>query len=63
MRTRMLQCAVTAGIAGTLALVTATGWSNQVRTETARQVTQYCAPEQNSDAPDSPRVYCRNEHG
>ena len=65
MRTRMLQCAVTAGIAGALALITTTGSLDQVRTEAeaAGQVTQYCTPEQNSDAPDSPRVYCRNEHG
>jgi hypothetical protein len=62
MRTRTLQCAA---IAGVLALVTATGGLNQVQTEVeaAGQVSQYCAPEQNSDAPDSPRFYCRNEHG
>jgi hypothetical protein len=62
MRTRMLQCAA---IVGALALVTATGWLGQVRTdaEGAGQVTQYCVPEQNSDAPDSPRVYCHDAHG
>jgi hypothetical protein len=62
MRTRMLQRTV---IAAALAVVTATGWLGQVRMEAqaAGQVTQYCVPEQNSDAPDSPRVYCRNEHG
>jgi hypothetical protein len=65
MGTRMLQSALIAGIAGTLTLVTATGGLNEVRTQTqaAGQVTQYCAPEQNSDAPDSPRFYCGNEHG
>jgi len=58
----MLQCAA---IAGALALVAATGGLNQVRTEleAAGQVSQYCAPEQNSDAPDSPRFYCRNDLG
>jgi hypothetical protein len=58
---RMSLCAV---IAGSLALVTATGCLGQVRTEAeaAGQVTQYCAPEWNSDAPDSPRVYCRDNH-
>ena len=25
------------------------------------QVTQYCAPEHNSDAPDSLRIYCRSD--
>jgi hypothetical protein len=58
----MLQCTV---IAGALALVTATGWLGQVRTdaEAAGRVTQYCVPEQSSDAPDSPRLYCRDERG
>jgi hypothetical protein len=61
----MWQCALTAGMVGMVALVTATGWLGQVRTEAraAGQVAQYCAPEQDSDAPESPRLYCRYEHG
>jgi hypothetical protein len=61
----MFQCAVTAGVAGMLTLLTATGSLDQVGTgaDAADQVTQYCAPERNSDAPDSPRVYCRDERG
>jgi hypothetical protein len=61
----MLQCAVTAGVAGVLTLLTATGSLDRVRTgaDAVDQVTQYCAPEGNSDAPDAPRVYCRDERG
>jgi len=67
MRTKILQCAVATGIAGTLALTMTTLGLRQFRMEAEaipqaiHQVSQYCAPEQKSDAADSPRVYCRDE--
>jgi hypothetical protein len=64
MRTTMLQYALTAGLGGMLALGAVTGRFGPVRTgpDATSQVTQYCAPEQNSDAPDAPRCYCGNGH-
>jgi hypothetical protein len=60
----MLQYALTAALGGMLALGAVTGRFGPVRTgpDATSQVTQYCAPEQNSGAPEAPRCYCGNGH-
>jgi hypothetical protein len=58
----MLRYALTAGLGGVLALGAANGSFGSVRTgaDGTGRVTQFCMPEQDSEVPDAPRLYCRN---
>jgi hypothetical protein len=59
MRTTMLHYALTLGLGGALAFGVASGGFEPVMgTDATGQVTQYCAPEQDSDVPEAPRIYC-----